>query len=249
MPVLQAEMKILVFMSDNRSISSDFDTASYVSLVACINSAYCKQHGYDFVYYQPYFMNQYPLNVYNCKNFQTGARRDAAWSKLLSTIKALRSGYDYIVYIDSDCIFKDFNKRIESIITSHLDKDIIFLNNKPWDDDKPCSGFFICPVSKDVEDMIRTWYNVDLPSKNENRAWEQDALWEIYTTFNAEILNEWMFQDSEGQYLRHITSFQTGGLRIPYFKDFIIKHGLNMKNNELITQIAFDTSNAKDFDF
>jgi hypothetical protein len=242
-------MKILVFMSDNRSIGSDFDTACYVSLVACINAAYCKKYGYDFVYYQPYFKTQFPFNVFNCKNFQTGVRRDAAWSKLLSTIKALRAGYDYIVYIDSDCIFKDFTKNIESYILANSDKDIVFLNNKPWNTDKPCSGFFICPVTSKVEDMIRQWYAVDLPAKNENRAWEQDGLWEIYQTFNAKILDEWMFQEEEGQYLRHITSYQTGGLRVPYFKDFILKHGLSMKNNEFIKQIAFDTSDATQFGF
>ena len=244
-------MKIPVFMSDNRSIGSDFDTASYVSLVACINAAYCKQHGYDFVYYQPYFKNQFPLNVFNCKNFQTGARRDAAWSKLLSTIKALRAGYDYVVYIDSDCIFKDFTKSIESYILSNSDKDIIFFNNNPFDYDKPCSGFYICQTSKNTETIIRDWYNIDLPEKNENRAWEQDALWCIYKTLNAEILDEWMFEEKAGQYLRHISSYceESKNLRLTYFKDFILKRGLNMKNNEFITQIAFDTSNLADFGF
>lgn len=238
-------------MSDNRSIGSDFDTASYVSLVACINAAYCKQHGYDFVYYQPYFQNQFPLNVFNCKNFQTDARRDASWSKLLSTIKALRAGYDYVVYIDSDCIFKDFTKTIESYIVSNSNKDILFFNSNPWEIDKPCAGFFICQTSNNTETMIRDWYNIDLPEKNENRAWEQDALWEIYKILNIEILDEWMFEEKEGQYLRHIPGYceESSKQRVPYFKDFVLKHGLNMKNNEFITKIAFDTSNASDFGF
>ena len=98
-------------------------------------------------------------------------------------------------------------------------------------------------VSLILHSMIRQWYSVDLPAKNENRAWEQDALW------NAMILDEWMFEEKEGQYLRHITSYQTGGLRIPYFKDFIVKHGLNMKNNTFIKQVAFDTSDATQFGF
>jgi len=238
-------------MSDNRSIGSDFDTASYVSLVACINAAYCKQHDYDFVYYQPYFKNQFPLNVFNCKNFQTGARRDAAWSKLLSTLKALRAGYDYVVYIDSDCIFKDFTKSIESYILANSDKNIVFWNNKPFDYDKPCSGFFICQTSNNTENIIREWYSVDIPEKNVNRAWEQDVLFTIYKTFNIEIIDEWMFAEKEGQYLRHIPGYckQSQEQRVPYFKDFIHKHGLNMKNNELIQQVAFDTSNPADFGF
>jgi hypothetical protein len=46
-------MRILVFMSDNRSIDPDIEKASYNSLVASINYEYCKKHKYDFLYYVP----------------------------------------------------------------------------------------------------------------------------------------------------------------------------------------------------
>ena len=151
-------MKILVFMSDNRPLDKTMEKADYPSLAASINSHYCKQYGYDFFYYQPYLYKKASRKrktiktiklertvisvdnqLYNCVDPNTKEKRHAAWSKILSAQKALRLSYDYVVYIDSDCIFKK-DKTIEDFIKPYH-QDILFLNNKPFNPDKPCSGF------------------------------------------------------------------------------------------------------------
>jgi len=231
-------MKILVFMSDNRDLDTDVD--KYHSLAECINSAYCKTLGYDFLYFQPYLDNNYPIELLNCIDPNTRGKRHASWSKLLSTEKALDLGYDYVVYIDSDCIFKDFHTSIEHFIISNLDSNIIFFNNKPWGDDKPCAGFYICKVANLTKDLIRKWYNVNIPEKNNCHAWEQDALWNI-SSENIAVLDTWMFKEVNGQYLRHIPNWSNRE-RAPYFKEFIAMKGLNIEENVNINQIRFNTS-------
>ena len=98
-------MKICVFMSDNRLLSNDINNANYNSLTASINYEYCKKYNYNFLYYRPYLDNKEIIDLYNCPDPNSSELRHAAWSKLLSTQLALQLDYDYIVYIDSDCIF------------------------------------------------------------------------------------------------------------------------------------------------
>jgi len=124
-------MKFLIFMSDNRNLNDNLNTSEYNSLVSSINYEYSQIHGYDFIYYNPY-LNKDKIEIFNCKNPNNNILRHSAWSKLLSTLLATELHYDYIVYIDSDCIFKDFNQKLEDFINSYDDKDIIFLNNKPY---------------------------------------------------------------------------------------------------------------------
>jgi hypothetical protein len=145
-------------MSDNRNLDRLFIKANYNSLVASINYEYCKKHNYNFLYYKPYLVNKDEIKLFNCKNPITNNLRYAAWSKLLSTTLALQMDYDYVVYIDSDCIFKDFNHSIENFIQSYSNKDIIFFNNKPWGDNMPCSGFYICKVNEYTKKFILLFY-------------------------------------------------------------------------------------------
>lgn len=233
-------MKILVFMSDNRKLDTSMETAEYHSLAASINSHYCKQHGYDFVYYHPYLYKKYgPTHktmktvsleqkgivqdkyLYNCFDPITKEPRHAAWSKLLSTQRALQLPYDYVVYIDSDCIFKK-DQSIEEFIRPYK-KDILFLNDKPSHIDKPCSGFYILKNTPATKKFVKDWYHVQMPEKNKEHAWEQSALVSIYKNYDVQLIDEWMFKEKRGQMLRHICSFD-GKDRIPYFKAFMKKH-------------------------
>jgi hypothetical protein len=136
--------------------------------------------------------------------------------------------YDYIVYIDSDCIFKDSDKRIEEFCSSHIfTHDIVFLNNIPWNDDKPCAGFFICKNSELARSYICDWYTVNLPEKNKIHAYEQDGLWTIYKSWKScFIMNRWMFREQNGQFLRHICHLEND-LRSVYFKQCIDQRKIN----------------------
>lgn len=223
-------MRILVFMSDNRTLEKEMVNANYNSLVAAINSDYCKKHNYDFVYYRPYLDNKEIITLHNCIDPHTKTLRHAAWAKLLITQFALELNYDYVVYIDSDCIFKDFNQKLEPLIHSFSDKDVIFFNNKPWGDHIPCAGFYIAKVCDYSKHFFMDWYNVNVPRYNKNHAWEQDALWTIYRNYNTVVVDTWMFREREGQFLRHVGCCDedpSPNHRVNYFTKFINANNIN----------------------
>ena len=238
--------RILVFMSDNRRLEHSFEKAAYNSLVAAINYEYCKLHGYDFLYYRPYLDNKDETKLLNCKNAKTNSLRHSSWSKLLSTSLALELEYDYIVYIDSDCIFKDFNQPLDQFIESYLDRDVLFLNNKPWNPNMPCAGFYICRVNERTRGFLRDWYAVDVPEKDKVHAWEQDALWRIFKRYNIGVIDSWMFEEKNKQFLRHVSSCEKEN-RIAYFTSFIhlksIDYDQNISN---VKVIEFDTGENGD---
>jgi len=242
-------MRILIFMSDNRIIEkeSEKEKATYNSLVAAINYEYCKKHNYDFIYYRPYLDDKNIINVYNCIDFNTNTRRHAAWSKILSTTMALDLNYDYVVNIDSDCIFKDFNHKLEYLINKFIDKPIIFFNNKPWGDDVPCSGFYILKVSAYTKQFCHEWYNINIPSYNKKHAWDQDGLWHIFRNYNMVIVDTMMFRETQQQLLRHVGSCDETNtiprFREKYFMEFINTHYIDYDANiKHINCIEFNTN-------
>ena len=233
-------MKFLVFMSDNRPLSTDIITATYNSLVAAINYEYCKKYGYDFIYYQP-FLNKELIELHNCIDPNSGKKRHASWSKLLSTSKALELDYDYVVYIDSDCIFKDFSRSIEEYM-KNITEPIIFLNDRPWGTTYPCAGFFILQVNDYTRQFIKTWYNFNIPNHNTHHAYEQNVLYDMHKLYTIKIIDDMMFCEKKDQYLRHIGS-HANNLRIVYFKKFIQDNTIDyLANIQQIQVIKFDTN-------
>jgi hypothetical protein len=235
-------MKILIFMSDNRKLTGDIDVASYESLTAAINFAYATRHGYDFIYYNPY-LNGTGNPLYNCVDRNNGKIRHASWSKLLSTKKALELDYDYVVYIDSDCIFKDHDFCLESIINSNPTKLCIFWNNYPWSSTEPCAGFYIAKVTPETKTIFDFWYNCNYPHFNKTHPWEQHALHNFYNTINIAILDNVMFEERPLQILRHIGSDEDKkyNSRIPYFKQYIRRNRIPFKT-DMIKTISYSTS-------
>lgn len=215
-------MKILVCMSDNRRLGADYN-----SLVAAINASYCKAQGYDFRYYRPYLNDRAEEPLFNCLDAK-GRLRHASWSKLLSMQRAVVTGnYDYVVYIDSDCIFKDWSHRIEDMIKPG--SDILVATDAPFHPEMPCAGFFILKVGTTALRFIQDWYGVDMPRRNKGRYWEQSALWSFFKSRpELALIDNCNFFKEGGpdQCLRHIASFQKG-LRIPYFRDFLAAKGVD----------------------
>ena len=222
-------MKILVCMSDNRRLRGDLETADYNSLAAAINASYCKAQGYDFCYYRPYLNDRAEEPLFNCLD-AAGRQRHASWSKLLSMQKALvLQDYDYVVYIDSDCIFKDWSQRLEDMIRPHASSDILVTTDAPFHPGFPCAGFFILKVGSVSRQFLQDWYGVDMPRRNKGRYWEQSALWSFFKTRpELTLIDNCNFFKEGGpdQCLRHIASFQKA-LRIPYFRDFIAAKGIS----------------------
>jgi hypothetical protein len=214
-------------MSDNRELPATLDQSEYNAQVATINFLYSVSHNYDFIYYQPYHGSPKAQGPYNCVDPNPPNEfRHPAWSKLLSTLDLLTAPYDYVVYIDSDCIFKDFNTRIEDFFADFLSSNIVFLTNVPWDSDKPCSGFYICKNNLTTRSYIRQWYSYYIPEKNRSHAYEQSALWMIFEKWSScKLVQGLMFSEHPEQFLRHVCSLESD-LRKTYFKEFMIDHGI-----------------------
>lgn len=251
-------MRYLVIMSDNRPLTNSFWHADYNSLVVAANSEYCKKHNYDFLYLKPFLKDKNTVVLNNCIDPHTLAPRHAAWSKVLSLHYAVKeqlslSTYDYIVYIDSDCIFKNFDITLDDYILPHKDYDILITNDAPQSVDTPCTGFIVCKSVQASADFLKEWYNVNSPDKNVKRCWEQDGLLKIFKNYsNLKIIdNTNYFNEQPGQYLRHITTFahcvSPANKRVPYFRKFVsalkIDYRANINNVRVIEYETVDCMN------
>lgn len=237
-------MKILILMSDSRSITTDIDKIQYNSLAALINYNYALHHGYDFIYLQPYNEVINEDNRLVCKDLK-GNLRDASWAKLLSVYKYMNKGYDYIVYTDSDAILKNKNIKVESFIERY-NSDFVFFDNSP-DILKgilqkgPCAGFFITKVTTENKQLIANWYNIIDPSYNQTYFWEQGVLWGYKPLPNTINVPEPHFEEYEGQFMRHVCSAEAG-IRYSYFKDIIDKENYNLNDIINIPFISYNTN-------
>ena len=226
-------MKILVIMSDNRKLCKTLDGADYNSLTACLNYSYCKAQGYDFTYYQPFLDHKDDGNMNNCIDPNDGSPRYPAWAKILSMQKALSLPYDYIVYTDSDCIFKDTDQRIEETLINMCPatSDIIAIGSRPYSIELPCSGFFICRNTDTSKRFIQDVYNQYIPQHNLCHEWEQSAFRAIYKDYGVFVLDQVWFGEQDGQFLRHVDSSTRKGdnhsCRINYFTQEILKHDID----------------------
>ena len=241
--------KIAVIMSDNRDLEIDLEKAAYNSLSTCINYNYCKLHGYDFFYYQPYYKEINP-NTFNCVDPKTKEPRHPSWSKLLSVSKLLNSDYKYIVYIDTDAVFRTLDYKIETFILKYLkDNDFIFLDNSSnldviGPEGDACAGFFVIKNNGATKKIIDDWYNLDLPQFNTTPFFEQHGLWwRIIKQMKASIVPEPHFHEKSGQLIRHMHSGLQGD-RVLYFINLLNERKLNLNTNTNVNWVQFDTSIA-----
>jgi hypothetical protein len=236
-------MKIAVFISDNRPLDSNKTSCQYNSCAAYINTIYCLGHKYNFYYFKPF--GDRTDGVMVCRDPNTGEKRHASWSKLQSAYMLLCNQYDYIVCIDSDCVFKNIQKSLESIISKFPDHDIITANNAPYHPHLPCCAFFICKNTEWTRKFLQTWYMHKNPSSDSNEwkrvieianktyttpnfklgtYWEQDTLWLLMQdpeiAARIHIMDEpIMFAESSDQYLIHI-SHERHTSRKPYLMGY-----------------------------
>lgn len=237
-------MNIAVFISDNRPLVSNKETCQYNSCAAYINAIYCLGHKYDFYYFKPC-----GADVFVCRDLTTGEKRHASWAKVLSAyllLTSVNSKYDYVVCIDSDCVFKNIHKPLESILAAFPDHDIITANNAPYHPHLPCCAFFICKNTEWTRQFLKEWYMYPNPSSDSDiwkcvlaeakktypipnfklgEYWEQDTLWLLLEdadiAAHVHILDESiMFAESSDQYLIHI-SHERHTLRKPYLKGYV----------------------------
>ena len=248
------KMKIAVFICDNRSLDSNKETCQYNSLVAYINAIYCIGHKYSFYYFKPL-----GDDVFVAKDPNTGERRHASWAKLPSALFILNANqYDYVVCIDSDCVFKNIHKRIESLLESQPEKDFIVANNSPYHPHLPCCAFFVCKNTEWTRAFLKDWYKYANPSSDSvewkhvmevanqtykiqfklGTYWEQDTLWLLMQdpaiSTHIHIFEESiMYAESSDQFLIHI-SHERNNIRKYYF----LKYAEHLENQ---TKQSFQT--------
>lgn len=232
-------------MSDNRDLCDNIEESNYNSLTTYINYKYSIKHGYDFKYLQPKLDDK--IELYNCYS-PSNKIRHSAWSKILSVIKVMEeySQYEWICYLDSDCIFNDNNKTIYEYLknskniyksTLNLNKELFFMNNLPWEPLLPCAGFFIIKNTSEMLDFMIKWYSNETNHYlNTNHPWEQISL-QHNKTYDYEIVNDWMFRERPQQFLRHIGSEEYQN-RIPFFKNIIEQIDINNDYFEVINHLS-----------
>jgi hypothetical protein len=234
-------------MSDNRPLNANKSECDYNSYTAYINTIYCLAYKYDFFYFQPFTSERAEHDLYVCTDPHTGEKRHVAWAKLLAMIMLCDRNYDYVVYIDSDCVFLNIHKSLESIIESYPpDKEFIIANNSPYHPHLPCSAFIICKNSEFSRVFLRHWYTFKNPASDSdiwrqviefaNRSyktplftigtyWEQDTLWILLQNpeiaSHIQLLSETiMVKDTPGQFLLHV-SHERHEKRKPYFLGYV----------------------------
>ena len=161
--ILFLKNEILVLMVDNRQLSNEYNMNNYWSNTVYINKIYCNKYGYDFKFVNPYYKVN-TNNLYSCIDINTNELQHGAWSRIPVILHYLNNSYKYIVYIDSDCIFRNFNISIEDKINQYVDSTLIFQSNSPWHPILPCSGFFICKNTIETITFLKNWYAYKKPT-------------------------------------------------------------------------------------
>jgi hypothetical protein len=244
---------ILVIMSDNRDITSNIDDCDYNTLCALINYNYCQKNNYGFKYFRPH--NNGDFSLYNCYS-PSKFLRHSSWAKLLTTIKSINEyeQYDYIVYIDSDCIFnninltiQDYYKNLKIVNNGDVNKsNLLFLNDRPWHPKTPCAGYYILKNDNKSLKVIKDWYSLDgegIEQCNITHPYEQWAVYKMFELTNPEellIIDDVMFEDShKEQFLRHIGTHEKNN-RIPFFKNKITELSLFDNFNDLVNNLKME---------
>jgi hypothetical protein len=120
--------------------------------------------------------------------------RASSWAKLPLVWYATKvhgNKYDYIWFFDSDATINPTygNRSLCDALDLFSEKDkvlwgptylreasMVFFSNFPWRSDMPCAGnFFFKPSAG--EQMLREWWDFNLPIRNMYDFMEQDALW------------------------------------------------------------------------
>ena len=103
-------------MGDDRHVlTGEPAFRSYPSLAYEINRIFCERRSWDFRY-ERYQLPSRPWGRLSAFAHKARQHRAASWVKLLAVLKVLDLGYDFVVWIDSDCIFYDHEANLDSIL-------------------------------------------------------------------------------------------------------------------------------------
>lgn len=212
------------------------------------------------------------MNNVNDVNVCNG--RHASWSKLMGALLLCTTNnslYDYVVCIDSDCIFQNIRKPLKDLIDKYPEHDLIIANNGPYHAHLPCCAFFICKNTNWTRDFLKKWYNNPLPARDSEiwkrvldvanktyatpvfdcgHFWEQDSMWVLFQdpeiAKHIQLYDEpIMYSEVKDQFLLHI-SHERHEIRKTYFLEYVIHLEKQTKQSfetilSIIPVIMYDT--------
>lgn len=94
-------------------VTKEIEDISYDSSVN--KSNYCKKHGIEFIYFE-----------------QRLSTRHAQWDKIKTVQKTL-PWFDYVIWMDADAVFNNFNTSFKDIINEHPDAPLIICKDPCYD--------------------------------------------------------------------------------------------------------------------
>lgn len=119
---------------------------------------YCETHGYDYRLFKGRFSSRFP-----------------AWDKVIAVKKVL-SDYDYVLWVDSDCVFKNINFKLESLIISGYSG---YFGKDPVDSIYVNTGVFLLKNNNWSRDLL-------------NYAWNKNA--KIFETIDKHSYKDWPYE-------------------------------------------------------
>lgn len=243
----QPTPKICVFMTDNRPLVDNIEYAKYNTLSVAINKYYCDKQGYDFYYYRPYYKDSDSTELFNCPDpYNSENQRHSAWARILVGLDLMMNkDYDYYMYLDTDAIFKEQDRRIEELIDEMV-YDIIFQNDEPHYLSTACTGVFVLKKNANTIQFLKDWYRVNAGYYNRGRNWDQSGLYILFrlNKYPYTITYEKYFNENSKQFIRHYNECNNH-LRTPTMLEYIKENNINFSDVfKTIKVIDFDTSKA-----
>lgn len=217
-------------MGDDRPVlEGAMARQSYPSLAFEINRIFCEKKGWD-LRYEQYQLPKTWFGTLPAYSSSAGQVRAASWVKLLAVQRALELGYEFVVWIDSDCIFYNHDADWDEIMSNFDQPEVLFLSwlDRPFYHDQFCAGFFIVRSDSQVKSLLRSIWNA--PSEYSwKHVYEQSALNEALRKWpksSVILVDEPMFSLEEShQKLLHIASFDHEK-RLPSFMAWFEIHGM-----------------------
>eukprot|EP00040_Diaphanoeca_grandis_P004210 m.27576 g.27576 ORF g.27576 m.27576 type:complete len:542 (+) comp15770_c0_seq2:422-2047(+) len=241
-----------ILQVDSRPLVRSYKDADYNSMTSVINYLYAKRHGYPYVYARLDLHDRSPGSN-NFKddrtcNHPTIGDRASPWCKLLAIYFRLHGQWaERIMYIDTDAIIEDTDKRLSETINetpvlfnsaSVATSSMIVGTDWPWHFGgllaPATSGIMLFTVSQMSEWILKAWWgNDDYADQNFRHPYEQTTLTRSLMKWNnsqllrkhISVLDWKAFHDQDGQFFRHIGKAD-GKDRIPFFQNKLKQLGV-----------------------
>ena len=208
--------KIAIITSDNRDLKFNNKKNTYVELSALINLNYAIKNRCDFFFFKIIddFNNKYLEKKEALTSYSTLARscKTASWVKLLTIYSTLSLKYEYIIYLDSDCIFNNQKITLNQIIRLLKKKQMLFYSDKPWNMNLPNCGFILIRNSYFNKNFIKKWWKT-FSFKNLTHPYEQFWLQRFWLNNQEFVKKKFLLLPDEicrlkdkKQFIFHMTS-------------------------------------------